>query len=69
MSTLTHLLNDGDVDEQTLHEPYMWVYRENVVNGGALSCMTGYEITNGVSACMDSYLMKDVMRGMYGYEG
>ncbi len=69
MSCLKHMLNCGDVDEQTLHETYLSVYRENFVNGGASSVMTGYDPTNGVSACADYYVIEDVVRKMYGYEG
>lgn len=68
-ATLKHYLNDGDVDEQTLHEVYLEVFKQNIVDGGATSLMTGYEATNGVSACEDTYLNKTVLRDMWGYEG
>lgn len=68
-ATLKHYLNDGDVDEQTLHEVYLEVFKENIIEGGATSIMTGYEATNGVSACEDTYLNKNVLRDMWGYEG
>ena len=68
-TTLKHYLNDGDVDEQTLHEMYLEVFKENIVEGGATSIMTGYEATNGVSACEDTYLNKTVLRDMWGYKG
>ena len=68
-ATLKHYLNDGDVDEQTLQEVYLEVFKENIVNGGATSLMTGYEVTNGSSACEDTYLNKNVLRGMWNYQG
>lgn len=68
-ATLKHYLNDGDVDEQTLHEVYLEVFKECIVDGGATSLMTGYELTNGVAACEDSYLNKTVLRDMWGYDG
>ena len=69
MACLKHMLNLGDVDEQTLHETYFWVYRENFVNGGASSVMTGYDLTNGSSACADEYAIEEVLRKMYAYDG
>ena len=69
MACLKHMLNLGDVDEQTLHETYFSVYRENFVNGGASSVMTGYDLTNGSSACADYYAIEDVLRKMYAYDG
>ena len=69
MACLKHMLNLGDVDEQTLHETYFSVYRENFVNGGASSVMTGYDLTNGASACADYYAIEDVLRKMYNYDG
>ena len=68
-ATLKHYLNDGDVDEQTLQEVYLEVFKENIVNGGATSLMTGYEVTNVSSACEDTYLNKNVLRGMWNYQG
>lgn len=68
-TTLKHFLNNGDVDEQTLHEMYLEIWKENIVKSGATAVMTGYEVTNGVSACEDTYLMKSVLRAMWGYEG
>ena len=69
MACLKHMLNLGDVDEQTLHETYLSVYRENFVNGGASSVMTGYDLTNGASACADEYAIEEVLRKMYNYDG
>jgi len=68
-ATLKHYLNDGDVDEQTLHETYLEVFKKSIKEGNATSLMTGYELTNGVAACEDDYLNKTVLRDMWKYDG
>lgn len=68
-ATLKHLIGVGDVDEQTLHETYLSVFEENFREGEASAVMTNYEITNGISACMDNYINKTVLRYMWNYDG
>ncbi len=59
----------SDVDERTLHEVYLPAFRAAVVDGGAGAIMTAYNLVNGVHCSEHDYLIKDVLRGRWGFDG
>ena len=56
------------MDEQTMHELYMRPY-ELVMRAGVASAMTNYNQVNGVWTYDCGYMMKDLARGEWGFQG
>ena len=70
MACLKHFGNVGNADEQTLHEMYLSSTEMGVKEGStALAIMTAYGTVNGVPDCQDGYLLQDVARDMWNYQG
>ncbi|WP_040196180.1 beta-glucosidase [Candidatus Soleaferrea massiliensis] len=69
MATLKHFGGIGNVDEQTLYENYLSSTEMAIKEGGASAIMTNYGNVNGVSACADTYLLRTVLRELWGYDG
>ncbi|MBN2526918.1 MAG: glycoside hydrolase family 3 C-terminal domain-containing protein [Deltaproteobacteria bacterium] len=59
----------SDVDERNLREFYMPAFEAAVVEGGAMSVMCAYNALNGIPACANSWLLKDVLRDKWGFTG
>lgn len=70
IACLKHIGGWSNMDEQTMHENYLSVY-EMVLKeeDTAHAVMTNYEATNGVMASEDRYLLKEVLREMWGWNG
>ncbi|MCR3720188.1 beta-glucosidase [Prauserella flava] len=60
--------NDSIVDERTLQEVYLSPVRD-VVDAGTASVMCGYNRLNGVHACNNTYLLSQVLKGQFGFDG
>jgi len=60
---------DAHVDERWIHEYYLRPYRAGIVDGGAQSIMSTYNSLNGVPGAANAWLMDEVLRGMWGFEG
>jgi len=58
----------ADVSERALRELYLPAFRD-AVEAGADSVMTAYNRINGVHASDHDYLLSDVLRGEWGFEG
>lgn len=56
------------MDEQTMHELYMRPY-ELVMRAGVASAMTNYNQVNGTWTYDYGYMMKDLARGEWGFQG
>lgn len=79
MTTLKHLACYSEtasgrnanvqVDEQTLHEMYLAPYEYIIKNRGASAVMTSYNGVNGYNTCSNTYLLKTVLRDMWGFSG
>lgn len=78
ISTLKHLTGFSDmfgyndnvnIDEQTLHEIYLAPYEYILKNGHASAVMTSYNQVNGVRMSENAYLLKTVLRDMWGFDG
>lgn len=57
------------VDERTLHELYMLPFEMAVKEGDVSAVMCAYNYLNGVSSCENEYILEDVLRGQWGFEG
>ncbi len=54
---------------RTLHEIYLPAFHAAVTQGGAGAVMCAYPSINGEFNCNNTYLLKDVLRGQWGFEG
>ncbi|WP_199430854.1 beta-glucosidase family protein [Qaidamihabitans albus] len=61
-------LDNAVVDERTLQEIYLAPF-EDAVRAGVASVMCGYNYVNGVHACNNTYLLSQVLKGQFGFEG
>jgi beta-glucosidase len=63
--------HDGssEIDEQLLHEYYLPAFEAAVREGGAFSVMSAYNRVNGVPAAANPLLLKDILRGAWGFKG
>jgi beta-glucosidase len=59
----------SDMDERTLHEIYLPAFKTSVTEGKVASVMTSYNLINGVHASQNSYLIQDVLKGDWEFDG
>ncbi|MFD5463540.1 glycoside hydrolase family 3 C-terminal domain-containing protein [Kitasatospora sp. NPDC127059] len=59
----------SDVDERTLAEIELPAFRAAVRDGRAWSAMCGYNPVNGIWACENFPLLRDVLKGRWGFDG
>lgn len=57
------------VDERTLREIYLTGFEIAVKEGGAGALMTSYNQVNGTYANENTHLVRDILRGEWGYDG
>ncbi|KLE35938.1 glycoside hydrolase family 3 C-terminal domain-containing protein [Aurantiacibacter luteus] len=60
---------DVDVDPQDLAETYLPAFRRTMIEGDADSLMCAYNAVDGVPACGSSFLMQDILRDAWGFDG
>ncbi len=63
------MLADSVIDERTLREIHLVPFELAVKEGGALGIMTSYNRLNGEYCADSSWLLSDVLRGEWGFEG
>ena len=68
IACLKHLGGFGNIDEQTMHETYLTGVEMAMMDGGAGAVMTNYNSVNGITACANTYILKNILRGMWGYQ-
>ena len=68
-SELDRMSADTVVDERTLRELYLVPFELAVREGGALGVMTAYNRLNGDYCADSAWLLRDVLRGEWGFEG
>ncbi len=63
--------HDGsaDVSDRWLREYYMPAFQSAIEGGNAYSVMSAYNAVNGVPVSADPWLMTEVLRGEWGFEG
>ncbi|WUJ27265.1 glycoside hydrolase family 3 C-terminal domain-containing protein [Streptomyces sp. NBC_00388] len=59
----------ADVDARTLREIYLAPFRRVVTEAGPWTVMCSYNRVNGVHASQNRWLLTDVLRGEWGYDG
>ncbi len=57
------------VDERTLQEVYLPAFDAAIHQAGAASVMCSYNYLNGARACEDPYLLTQVLRSQWGFDG
>lgn len=57
------------VSERMLHEYWLPHFRDCIVEGQAQSVMASYNAINGVPNNINSYLLTDVLKKMWGFQG
>lgn len=60
---------DAVVDERTLHEIYLAGFQTAIRDGRPAAVMASYNRVNGQSATTSRYLLTDVLRGSWGFDG
>lgn len=80
IATAKHFVADGepiaglngsafDVSERMLHEVHLQPFRAAVEEARVGSIMPAHHSLNGVPCHANKYIMNDVLRGMYGFDG
>ena len=60
---------DSVIDERTLREVYLLPFELAVREGGSLGIMTSYNRMNGLYCAENQWLLEDLLRGEWGFEG
>ena len=60
---------DAVVSERDLRETYLPHFETGIVEGGAYSLMCAYNRIDGKPACGSDMLLKDILRGEWGFNG
>lgn len=58
-----------NVDDRTLYEIYLPAFKAAVQEGKAWSIMGAYNKYKGQWACQNQYLLNDILRGEWGFDG
>ncbi|HBS44984.1 MAG TPA: glycosyl hydrolase [Paenibacillus sp.] len=58
-----------EIDDRTLHEIYMPAFKAAIVEGNSYSIMGAYNKFRGEYCCQSKYLLKDVLRDEWGFDG
>lgn len=66
---LGRLYCDSVLDEQTLRETYLTGFEIAVKEGNAHAVMSAYNKVNGVYCNQNSYLLRDILRGEWKFDG
>ena len=63
------MVNDSIVDQRALHELYLKPFEIAVKEGHPWAVMSSYNKINGVYASDNDYLLKDILKGEWKYDG
>ena len=61
--------DDDVVSDRVLHEIYMPGFQAALMDGGAASVMCSYASLSATYGCENPYLLTDVLRNQWGYQG
>ena len=59
----------SDMDERTLHEIYLPAFKTAVQEGMVGAVMTSYNLINGIHASENNYLINQILKGDWGFDG
>lgn len=59
----------SDIDERTLHEIYFPAFKAAVQEANVGAIMTSYNLLNGVHTSESPWLIKDILKEKWGFEG
>ncbi len=57
------------IDERTLREIYLPAFEASVEQGGAGAVMCAYNMVNGTYMCQNNYLLNQILKGQWGFNG
>ncbi|MBD5191905.1 MAG: glycosyl hydrolase [Bacteroidales bacterium] len=57
------------VDDRALYEIYLQAFKAAVKDGGAWSIMGSYNLYKNQQACHNKYLLNDILKGEWGFDG
>src|SRR5256714_4582481 len=57
------------IDERTLREIYLPGFEASVKQGGVAAVMCAYPKVNGTFGCENTHLLRDILRGEWGFDG
>ena len=60
---------DTELSERALREIYLPAFQAAVQKGGSLSVMGAYNLVRGVRCCENTYLLDEILRKEWDYEG
>ncbi|MDE6373085.1 MAG: glycoside hydrolase family 3 C-terminal domain-containing protein, partial [Clostridia bacterium] len=63
------MVSDSVMDERTLREIYLTAFEIAVKEGGAYAIMSSYNKVNGVFADENAHLIREILRGEWGFDG
>lgn len=63
------MVSDSVVDERTLREIYLTAFEIAVKEGKTKAIMSSYNKINGVFADENTHLLRDILRGEWGFDG
>ena len=63
------MVTDSVIDERTLREIYLTAFEIAVKEGKTQSVMTSYNMVNGAFADENQHLIRDILRGEWGFDG
>jgi beta-glucosidase len=63
------MIGSSEVDEQSLREYFFPAFRSSIEKAGATSVMGAYNALNGTPCCADSFLLTQVLRDEWGFDG
>jgi len=59
----------SDIDERTLREIYFPVFKAAIKKADVGAVMTSYNLLNGIHTSESEYLLKDILRNDWGFDG
>ena len=60
---------DVELSERALREIYLPAFEMAVKEGGAMSIMAAYNLFRGTHCCHNGYLINDILKGEWGFDG
>ena len=66
---LRRMATDSVMDERTLREIYLPAFETAIKEGGVRSLMTAYNRLNGTYCNENEHLLRDILRGEWGFDG